>query len=123
MREKNAGKSSAKGIEPRAQSAKDLASKVAASQNTNATAKPPTQPAPTAPRAAGTGTAFPRYLANAFAEEGRRELARPIDANEEVQVESVTNLIREKLREMAITPERIGAIIAEIETLASEATG
>ncbi|MCA2958877.1 MAG: FliO/MopB family protein [Silvanigrellales bacterium] len=43
-------------------------------------------------------SAFPRYLANAFAEESRRELKG--QAAEEHQMESVTSLIREKLREM-----------------------
>ena len=53
------------------------------------------------------GGAFPRYLANAFAEEGKREIkkqrpetASPQNATDEHQVESVTSHIREKLREM-----------------------
>lgn len=56
--------------------------------------------------------AFPRYLANAFADESRRELrareiqgrepASPADRSDsdEHQMDSVTSLIREKLREM-----------------------
>jgi flagellar biogenesis protein FliO len=72
-----------------------------------------TPPSGNKSKAAGNGStsgnaagSFPRYLANAFAEEGRREVRRGDDStgrnapDDEVQMESVTNLIREKLREM-----------------------
>jgi len=65
------------------------------------------KPEPTPKVEAAKGNAFPRYLANAFAEEGKREIKkqRPdarteAAATEEHQVESVTSLIREKLRDM-----------------------